>query len=293
MNLRDWLQYGERQLRLGPHPEKAHQDAEAFLIGILAQNRAWLLAHLEDSVPSREAGCYSSLLEQRASGQPVQYIQGACEFYGFPFRVTPDVLIPRPETEILVEKAILLARATDQPRILDIGTGSGAIAVALAKHVTGAHVVATDISRAALDIAKWNAGQNEVRDRICFLEGDLLEPVAGEQFAIVVSNPPYVAQHDRDSLPVEVRDFEPALALFAGEDGLAIYRKLIPAAFTALVAGGFVVLEIGYGQEDSVHTLLTSAGFAEIEFTRDLQGIPRVASARRASGPGAGRPETL
>ncbi len=278
----DWLEYGESQLLLGPHPEKARRDAETLLLNTLAQNRAWLLAHLDDSLSAREADCYMGLLEQRASGQPVQYIQGVCEFYGFPFHVTRDVLIPRPETELLVEKAILLARATNQPRILDVGTGSGAIAIALAKHLIDARIVATDVSRAALDIAELNAGENKVQDRIRFFCGDLLAPVAGERFEIIISNPPYVPEVDRDSLAVEVREYEPAQALFAGEDGLAVYRRLIPDAFAALVPEGFLVLEIGYGQESSVCALLRDAGFEEIAFAADLQGIPRVASARRA-----------
>lgn len=282
MNLGEWLKYGENQLLLGPHPEKARQDAESLLLGTLTENRAWLLAHLDESLSVHEADCYMGMLEQRASGEPVQYIQGACEFYGFPFRVTRDVLIPRPETELLVEKAIQLMRTADRPRILDVGTGSGAIAIALAKHLTDARIVATEISRSALDIAVLNAGQNEVWDRIRFLEGDLLAPIAGEQFEIIVSNPPYVAERDRASLAVEVRDYEPAQALFAGEDGLHLYRRLIPVAHAALVPGGFIVLEIGYGQEASVRELLAAAGFAEIAFAADLQGIPRVASARRS-----------
>jgi release factor glutamine methyltransferase len=281
MNLRDWLKYGESQLLLSPHPERARQDAETLLLGILAQNRAWLLAHLDDSLSPREADSYMGLLEQRAAGEPVQYIQGACEFYGFPFRVTRDVLIPRPETELAVERASLLIRAAHQPSILDVGTGSGAIAVALAKNFSGARIVATDISRAALDVAEINAGQNGVWDRIRFLQGDLLEPVAGEQFDLVVSNPPYVAERDRETLAAEVRDFEPAQALFAGEDGSAVLRRLIPAAHAAVAEGGWIVVEIGCGQEASVRALLAEAGFEDIQFAADLQGIARVASARR------------
>ncbi len=281
MHLNEWLKYGENQLLLGLHPEKARQDAEHFLLGTLAQNRAWLLAHLDESLSVHEADCYRALLERRASGEPVQYIQGVCEFYGFPFRVARDVLIPRPETELVVETAILLMREMGRPRILDVGTGSGAIAIALAKHLTDARIVATDISRAALEIAELNAGRNEVGDRIRFLEGDLLAPVASKSFDLIVSNPPYVAERDRDLLAVEVRDYEPEQALFAGEDGLAVYRRLIPDTFAALVPNGFAVLEIGYGQKARIHALLVDAGFKEITFTTDLQGIPRVASARR------------
>lgn len=281
MTLREWLKYGENQLLLGPHPEKARLDAEMLLLGRLAENRAWLLAHLDESLSSNEADCYMGQLEERVSGKPIQYIQTSCEFYGFPFRLTSDVLIPRPETELLVEQSIRLIRAQDKPRVVDVGTGSGAIAVALAKHLTDARITAIDLSPTALEVAELNAGQNDVWNRIRFLQGDLLAPVAGEQFDFIVSNPPYVPTRDRESLSVEVRDYEPSLAFFAGEDGLDIYRRLIPDAYQAVVPGGFIALEIGYGQADAIRMILDAAGFTQIEFTPDLQGIPRVATARR------------
>jgi release factor glutamine methyltransferase len=162
-----------------------------------------------------------------------------------------------------------------------VGTGSGAIAVTLASKLSTAEVYATEISAPALAVARENAALNGVADRIHFLEGDLLAPVACEQFDIVVSNPPYVPEGDRDALSVEVRDYEPAQALFAGWDGLEVYRRLIPAAFGALVCGGFLVLEIGYGQQEPIRALLAGAGFVEVEFTPDLQGIARVAAARK------------
>jgi release factor glutamine methyltransferase len=165
--------------------------------------------------------------------------------------------------------------------ILDVGTGSGAIPVALAAHLPDTLLTATDISGPALAIARANAERNHVADRIRFLQGDLLVPVAEERFEIIVSNPPYVPAADRDSLSVEVREHEPALALFAGDDGLSIYRRLIPQAFAALVTMGFIALEIGYGQQSAIHTLLAGAGFNDIQFTPDLQGIPRVVIARR------------
>lgn len=197
------------------------------------------------------------------------------------FRVNRDVLIPRPETEHLVEKAMALAAEFARPRIVDVGTGSGAIAVALAHALPFAQITSTDISTAALAVAKDNAARNGVADRMRFLEGDLLGPVKGEQFDIVVSNPPYVPESDRNTLHEEVRDYEPAQALFAGEDGLDIYRRLIPAAFGAIVPGGFVALEIGYGQQETIRALLKGAGFDSVEFIDDLQSIPRVAVARR------------
>ncbi len=215
------------------------------------------------------------------SGEPIQYITGEAEFYGLPFRVTPEVLIPRPETEHLVEKVIELAANYPEPRIVDIGTGSGIIAVTVAHHLPHALIAATDLSSSALAIARENAKRNGVAGRIRFLEGDLLAPVSEGQFEIVVSNPPYVPEADRGSLAVEVRDYEPALALFAGEDGLEVFRRLIPAAFAALTPGGFLVLEIGYGQEAAIRALLVDAGFEGIEFYSDLQGIARVACGQR------------
>jgi release factor glutamine methyltransferase len=164
---------------------------------------------------------------------------------------------------------------------VDVGTGSGAIAVALAHKLPQASVTAIDLSEPALAVARENAVNNGVEIRI--LEGDLLAPVAGERFDIVVSNPPYVPSSERETLSVEVREFEPELALFAGDDGLEVYRRLIPNAFAALVPGGFLALEIGFGQAEAIGGLLASCGFSEIEFVRDLQGILRVACGRKSA----------
>jgi release factor glutamine methyltransferase len=281
MTLHEALERGALQLGAGPHPEKARRDAEVLLLHASGRSRTDLLAHGEDEFSLAESLRYKSLLDRRAKGEPIQYITGETEFYGLPFRVTPDVLIPRPETEHLVETVVALARSFVAPRIVDIGAGSGAISVALAHHLPKARITTTDLSEAALAIARENVRSNGVADRICFLQGDLLAPLAGEKFDIIVSNPPYVPARDRDSLSVEVREYEPLLALFAGEDGLDIYRRLIPAAFVALTSGGFIALEIGYGQADAVQNFLRAAGFAQIEFTPDLQSIPRVAAAQR------------
>lgn len=243
------------------------------------RNIAWLIAYWNS--PTSHGPEFHALVERRRRGEPIQYILGETEFYGLPFRVTRDVLIPRPETEHLVERVIELAARFDLPRIVDIGAGSGAIAVALAHKLPNARVTAIDISDTALAIAEENAVRNSVEEKIRFLQGDLLASVSTESFEIIISNPPYVPTADRDSLAVEVRDHEPELALFAGEDGLAIYRRLIPAAFAQLVPGGFLALEIGYGQQEPIRALLHESGFTAIEFLPDLQQIPRVASARR------------
>jgi release factor glutamine methyltransferase len=286
LKIRALIAEAEYSLATGPHPERARRDAETLLLHVLrrenpATNHAWLIAHQDECLSSEAAARLRALVKRRRAGEPIQYITGETEFCGLPFHVNRNVLIPRLETEHPVEKAIALAAGLVRPRILDVGTGSGAIAIALAANLPAARIIATDISAPALDVARRNAERHRVAGRVQFLEGDLLAPVAGQQFDLIVSNPPYVPETDRDSLSVEVRDFEPAQALFAGGDGLAIYRRLLPAAFDALVHGGFVLLEIGYGQQTTVSVLLAEAGFKDAEFTPDLQGIPRVVSAQR------------
>jgi release factor glutamine methyltransferase len=290
--LRLALDEARRVLAEGPHPVRAWRDTETLLVHALRQdapktNLAWLIAHEGDAIAPHVAVSFCNAIERRLAGEPIQYIVGEAEFYGLPFDVNRDVLIPRPETEHLVERAIEAARklrqtgATPAPRMVDVGTGSGAIAVALAHELPFAAIAATDVSAAALEVAQANAARNGVAGRIRFLKGDLLDPVRGEAFDLVVSNPPYVPAGDRATLDVEVRDFEPAQALFAGADGLGIYRRLLPAAFATLSAGGILLLEIGHGQRASIAALLGSAGFDAIEFFADLQGIARVAKARR------------
>jgi release factor glutamine methyltransferase len=285
MTLQEWLRMGEAGLRTGPHPGRARRDAELLLMHLLRRERAALLARWKEALPADEAEVYVAMIKRRAAGEPIQYILGEAEFYGLPFRVTPQVLIPRPETEHLVEKVIQLAERFDgsrsQIRIADVGCGSGAIAVALAPSLPNAHITAIEISPRALAVAKANAKRNRVADRIRFLRGNLLAPVESERFDIVASNPPYVPNEDRASLAVEVRDHEPAAALFAGAEGLDVIRRLAPEAFAALSPGGFLVMEFGYGQWPAVSALLADSGFEQIEFVPDLQGIPRVACAQR------------
>ena len=278
----DYVFAGAERLRRGPHPERALQDAEFLLMHVLGKDRAWMLAYWKDEIGTDASIPYHSAIERRRSGEPIQYITGEAEFFGLPFRVTRAVLIPRPETEHVVERVIELAAGMARPQIVDVGTGSGAIAVSVAAKIPSAAIAAIDISAAALDLARENAKRNGVTDRIRFLDGNLLAPVSEEKFDFVVSNPPYVPETDRTSLSVEVREYEPGLALFAGADGLAVYRRLIPAAYDALVPSGWIVLEIGYGQQEAIRSLLAESKFMEIGFTADLQGIPRVAYARRS-----------
>lgn len=281
MTIEEWLKKGAADLRRGPHPDRARRDAETLLLHLLRRERAALLARSKEVLSAEEAEIYVALLERRAAGEPLQYIIGETEFYGLPFQVSPGVLIPRPETEHLVEKAIELGKRLDEPRIVDIGSGSGAIAIVLARHLPRARITAVEISERALAVARENGLRNGVAGRIRFLEGNLFAPIAQERFDIVASNPPYVPSADRASLAVEVRDHEPAVALFAGADGLDVIRRLIPDAFSSLAPGGALVMEFGYSQCPAMSGLLADAGFEEIEFVSDLQGIPRVACARR------------
>jgi release factor glutamine methyltransferase len=279
MTLREWIEHGEAQLREGPHPEKARLDAEILLLHQIGKNRAWLLTHLDDDFAGCRSIGYASLLDRRKQGEPIQYIIGEAEFYGLPFLVTPDVLIPRPETEHLVDAILKLAKGSAATRIVDVGTGSGAIAIAVAHVASSNRITAIDVSEEALVVARQNARRNNVS--VAFLHGDLLAPVADEAFGLVVSNPPYIPAADRESLSAEVRDYEPSLALFAGADGLDAYRRLIPQAFSVLTPGGHILLEVGYGQAQAVGAILERNGFFNLRHLADLQGIPRVLDAMR------------
>jgi len=282
MTLRQALITAASQLAKDEHLRATStRDAELLLLHTLQISRAALLAYPNRELPTDQQNRYQSLIMRRLQHEPIQYIIGQQEFYGLNFHVTPAVLIPRPETEHLVE-AVLKLLPSDQPlKIADIGTGSGAIAVALAVHLPHVTVTALDISPDALVIAATNARENKVADRINFLESDLLSASTAceEAFDAVVSNPPYIPNTDRPSLHPQVREHEPASALFAGETGLDIYRRLIPQAHNALKHNGLLALEIGYGQQAALTELLS--GWQSVAFLEDLQQIPRVALARR------------
>ena len=266
----------------------ARRDAETLLLFLLGQNRAWLLAHPESELLPGPLAAFERLVTRRALHEPLQYLTGRQEFFGLDLHVTADVLIPRPETEILVEAVLDWSGA--QPRdsgalwIADVGTGSGAIAIALAARLPHAAITALDLSAAALGVAEANAVRLGFAGQIRFVASDLLgglaaEIAAGLRLNAVVSNPPYVPAGDAVSLQPEVRDFEPHTALFAGPDGLAVYRRLIPQARAALRPGGLLALEFGFGQQESISKLL--GGWSGVRFHDDLAGIPRVALAER------------
>ena len=230
---------------------------------------------------------FRELVKRRGQGTPVAYLVGFREFYSLSFKVTPAVLVPRPETEFLVLTAIDLAKklavANRAIEIADVGTGSGAIAVTVAKHVDDCQITATDISLAAIEVAMSNAAQHEVSDRVAFLQCDLLEGIeAGRQFDLILSNPPYIAESERDSLPPDVRDHEPWQALFAGPEGTEVIERLIPMAAQRLRPGGWLAMEISPRIEGSVCELIRqSQAFEAPEVTKDLSGFGRVVTCRR------------
>jgi release factor glutamine methyltransferase len=278
MTLRKAVSWGEERLKTGPRVPRVEayvrRDAELLLLFVVGKDKAWLMANDDVVLQAAEFEKFSELIERRATGEPMQYIVGEVEFFGLPFKVGPAVLIPRPETEHLVEVVLERAAGLNTVRIVDVGTGSGVIAVALAKKLKNAQVTAIDLSTDALKVAQENAERNDAQVR--FLEANLLAPVAGERFDFVVSNPPYVPDVEKTWLSVDVRDHEPHLALFGGADGMEIYRRLIPEARDVLVSGGWLVMEMGFAQGESVQALMEQAEFKEIEIVPDLQGIERI-----------------
>lgn len=275
MTLRDTLLEAATQI--------PRREAETLLAHTLHRDRPWLLAHADDLLDPADLTTFRTLVARRAAHHPLQHLTGTQEFFGLPLHVTPDVLIPRPETEHLVEAVLnwIHTQTTPKPQIADIGTGSGAIALALATHLPTAAITAIDLSPAALSVARANAEHLALAPRIRFLEADLLAPFAAHPASLdaVVSNPPYVPETDAPTLAPEVRDHEPALALYAGPDGLALYRRLIPQAFHALRPGALLALEIGFGQREPLTALLEA--WQNVHFLDDYTSIPRIALATR------------
>jgi release factor glutamine methyltransferase len=262
-------------------------NAELLLMFTLGCDRAYLFAHPERELTAEEQARYQEALTRRARGVPAQYITGHQEFWGMDFMVTPAVLVPRPETEHVIETVLKLGKESSDggrasspaTRIVDVGTGSGCIALALAKEFPQAEIHATDISPAALEIAHANAARHEFEHRVHFHEMDLLRGLNPGTFDFVVSNPPYVGESEEDQVQLEVRKFEPRTAVFAGPTGLEVIERLIPEAGKALKPGGWLVMEISGTIADSVKRLLS--GWHQVQITNDLQGIPRVAAAQR------------
>jgi len=258
-------------------------NAELLIMFTLDCDRAYLYAHPERELTADEIEHYDDALGRRATGMPAQYITGHQEFWGLDLIVSPAVLIPRPETEHVVETVLELGKADGRERpslhIADVGTGSGAIALALAKELPGAVIHATDISSDALEVARVNAARHELSSRIQFHQTDLLAGLPPGEFDFIVSNPPYVGKSEEDQVQLEVRKFEPPTAVFAGPTGLEIIERLIPQARKALRPGGWLVFEISGTIAEQTRLLLSSWTGAKI--TNDLQGIARVAQARK------------
>jgi len=277
MQTRDTLKEGISRLN-GASVLSGALAAELLLLHTLGRDRTWLYSHPEDAIPPTDGEKYFALIARRAAGEPTQYILGKQEFWGLEFEVTPAVLIPRPETEHIIEVALerIGAHRNDQLHIADVGTGSGCIAIALAKEFPNAQILATDISSAALDVAKRNAARHKVADRLRFIETDLIA-TGSASFDLIVSNPPYVALEDASTLQREIREHEPEIALFGGPTGVEIYARLIKQAESHLVPGGALILELGYGTDERVREMLdASRAWTNVIITNDLAGIPRV-----------------
>jgi release factor glutamine methyltransferase len=314
-SVRALLKFGITQLREAGVPSFT-LAAELLLLHAFGRDRTWLYAHPEEVASDENAPRFFALIARRAAGEPTQHLTGKQEFWGLEFEVTPDVLIPRPETEHVIEVALdrLAVRELRAGRrqtttgegfcIADVGTGSGCIAIALAKELPGAKFCATDISSAALVVARRNAARHGVMDRIDFVEGNLLEPLIisplvypafrgatrlprvlrGHSpllFDLIVSNPPYVGRRESATLPREVREHEPEVALYGGEEGYELYAALIAQAARHLKPGGILVLELGHDSLPAVRPLLDAAPWTNVGVTNDLAGIPRVVAAEK------------
>ena len=261
----------------------ARREAGSLLSFILGRDRTYLISHAEDETDENSFVRLREFVERRAAGQPLQYITGVQDFYGREFRVTPDVLIPRPETELLVEAALQIVGHT-APFICDVGTGSGCIAVTLLCELANARAVAIDKSPAALEMAKLNAQKHSVADRTLFVVSDCFDSFDSRdyEFDLIVSNPPYVAEAALKGLQREVRDHEPLIALSPGGDGLSVIRRLIDEGPAFVKPNGHLLMEIGFDQGETVENLVNDSAWSLREIRPDLQGIPRIVVLQKA-----------
>ena len=255
-------------------------SAEVLLAHVLAEDRLFLYLNYDRPMETSELAAYRACIKRRLGGEPNQYITGLQEFWSLPLRVSPDVLIPRPETEVLVEAVLeFLDKADPNVDILDLGTGSGAIAIALARELPAARILAADISMAALHLAQENAKSNQVDERIFFVRGDMFGAIPGgsQKFKVVVTNPPYISHDEMSELPREIRDFEPHHALEGGPDGLTAIRHIIAEVPTILSQAGALIMEMGADQAESVSALVTdSQHYESYRIIKDYSGLDRV-----------------
>ncbi len=271
----DILQWGEDYFsaRNFEHPRR---EIEWLLGELLGYRRIDLYLQFEDPVSKEHLSRLRTWVQRRIKKEPLQYITGKTEFYSRPFKVTPAVLIPRPETERMVDVALHLISNTEAPKVLDVGTGSGCIAISIAAECPRAEVTAVDVSRAALEIARYNMEQNEITN-VNLLQLDFLEAVPAGQFDLVVSNPPYIPTEEMETLMPEVREYEPEVALTDRGDGLTFYRRLVQVTDQLLVPGGWLVMEVGFGEHPRrARDIFRNVGFSETELVPDYNGDERV-----------------
>ena len=275
---------GAHRLRKAGVPE-ARREAGSLLGYVLGRDRSFILTHAEDAIAEEQAERFRESLERRAQGEPLQYITANQEFFGLDFEVTKDVLIPRPETELLIETALKLLTPSADAFICDVGTGSGCIVITLMQQRKQARAVAFDISPDALAVARRNAVRHSVAERIDFVLSDCFAALNSREprpsFDLIVSNPPYVEEGAMAELQREVRDFEPRSALAAGADGLDIIRRLLLEASSFLKTGGYFLFEIGFNQAAAVRELLDPKIWKLMDIHKDLQGIPRTVALQR------------
>jgi release factor glutamine methyltransferase len=291
-SLREVLRQAVARLRKADVPSFT-LAAELILLHVTGRDRAWIYSHPEEILLPAEIAGFFALVDRRCQGEPTQHLTGKQEFWGLEFQVTPDVLIPRPETEHVVEVALdrLAVRELRAGRstklsgegvtIVDIGTGSGCLALALAKELPSAIIYASDISAAALEVARRNAERLGFAARIRFLQSHLFDAFLPLKFDLIVSNLPYIGRREADSLPREVRDHEPEVALYGGEEGYELFGPLVAQAQSFLKHGGLLVLELGHDSLSAVQPLLETHAWANTALSNDLAGIPRVLSAER------------
>lgn len=281
MNIADAKSSGANRLAESGVPEPI-REASLILAFALGKDAAFLYAHPEYELNDDESLRYSNAIERRSAREPLQYIVGIQEFYRLDFLVTPAVLIPRPETEMIVSRSIEFLAARSSPRFLDVGTGSGCIAISILKHVPGASAVAVDLSAEALNVAAKNSDTHGVNKRLELKVSDVYSQVGNEQFDLIVSNPPYIPAEDIEGLQPEVRDHEPLGALTDGGVGTAVIDRVINGAFERLTSGGLLLVEIGIGQDQTVLNAAKTLEWGLTAIEKDFQGIPRMLVFKRS-----------
>lgn len=279
MTIGEALSSGSAELSNAGIAEPSRESASLLQFAI-ARNRAFLIAHPEYKLTANESELYRSAITRRAARIPFQHIVGRQEFYGLDFIVTPDVLIPRPETELIVERAIELLADLPSPQFLEIGVGSGCISVAILKHLPKATATAVDISEAAIAVARSNAEIHGVSDRLQLTVSDVFANLANERFDLIASNPPYVPLAEYVDLQPEVRDHDPRTAVTDGSTGLTIIERIVAGSPEHLKPGGRLLIEIGFGQSELVHSLIDRNLWQTADFIPDLQAIPRTLDAK-------------